>query len=71
VNPSQFAARLSHRLGRDGQVVGISCLKHLYYALVQEDNPSIQRILGRNGEVKIKSLYSELAAKELGLWVSV
>lgn len=41
-----------------------------YYALVQEQNPAIQAILGHNGEIKLKTFYSELAAKELGLWVS-
>lgn len=41
-----------------------------FYALVHEDNPAIQTILGRSRQVKIKSFYSELAERELGLWIS-
>jgi len=41
-----------------------------YYALVHERNPAIQAILRQGGEVKLQSFYSDLAGRELGLWVS-
>lgn len=43
---------------------------HPFYALVHENNVAIQHILGRSGQQKIKSFYSDLAKRELGLWVS-
>jgi hypothetical protein len=42
----------------------------LFYTLVNEDDPAIQRIICRNGLIKVRTFYSEKVNRNLGLWLT-